>query len=321
LVIAVSVLFGISPALAADAPTSGTLRVLFVGNSYTGRNNLAELVKSMAEAGNPGLKVEVTPVTYGGRRLVDHWRLRTQNFVKITTLTADEEKATIKSLQETIDKDPKDNYAKSAFYKHQQLLKSLDSTPQKWDYVVLQSYQDDLDGEKSLYVEFAPRFAELIKAQGGRVILYETTPRTQNAKPLTAAPDSAPVLQKEAVIAALAKRIDAAVAPMSIIALRCQTQRPDLTLRYVNDGHLNQTMGYLTGCAIYAAMFDRSPVGLPIDRVTDTKPLDPEHKDLDQNGDPLVRKFSDKDRADLQRIAWEGIQQFKELAASTGSAK
>ncbi len=252
---------------------------------------------------------------YGGRRLVDHWRLGTQNFVKITSLTTDEEKATIKSLEETIAKDPKDQYAKSAIAKHKQLLQTLDSTQQKWDFVVLQSYQDDLDGEKSLYVEYAPRFAELIKAQGGRVILYETTPRTQNAKPLTAKPDPAPILQKEATIAALAKRIDAVVAPMSIIALRCQTERPDLALRYVNDGHLNQTMSYMTGCAIYAAMFDRSPVGLSIDRVTDTKPLDAEHKDLDQNGDPITRKFSDTDRADLQRIVWEGIQQFKELAA------
>ena len=196
--------------------------MLFIGNSYTGRNNLAQLVKSMAESGNPELKFEVTTVTYGGRKLVDHWRLGTQNFVKQSTLTADEEQATIKSLEETIARDPQDNYAKSAFYKHKQLLKSLDSKLKKWDIVILQSSQDDLDGEKSLYVEYAPKFAELIKAQGGRVILYETTPGTQNSKPLTAPPDSAPVLQKEATIAALARKIDAAVAPMSIVALRAK---------------------------------------------------------------------------------------------------
>ena len=108
---------------------------------------------------------------------------------------------------------------------------------------------------------------------------------------------------------------------MSIVALRCQTERPDLALRYVNNAHLNQTMSYMSGCAIYAAIFNRSPVGLPIDQVTDTKPLDPEHKDQDQNGDPITRKFSEKDQADLQRIVWEGIQQFKELAATNAAAK
>ncbi len=44
-------------------------------------------------------------------------------------------------------------------------------------------------GERSR--QYAPKFAELIKAQGGRVVLYETTPTTQNAKPLSAPPDRA----------------------------------------------------------------------------------------------------------------------------------
>ena len=69
----------------ADAPK--TLKVLFIGNSFTGRHNLSEVVKQMAEAGNPGLRFEVTTVIYGGRRLVDHWRLGSQNVVKLATLT------------------------------------------------------------------------------------------------------------------------------------------------------------------------------------------------------------------------------------------
>ena len=185
----------------------------------------------------------------------------------------------------------------------------------KWDIVVLQSYRDDLAGEKSLYVEYAPKYAELIKAQGGRVVLYETTPTTQNSKPLTSPPDSAVVTAKAKVIASLAKRIDATVVPMSMVALRCQTVRPDLALRYVSDGHLNQTMGYLTACTFYAALFNRSPEGLPIDTVNDTRTKDGKPAQ-DPDGGPLKRTFQAKDRADLQRIAWEGLKQFKELAAS-----
>jgi hypothetical protein len=303
----------------AKTSSAKTLNVLFIGNSFTGRHNLSQVVKSLAEAGDPQLRFEVTTMIYGGRRLVDHWRLGTQNFVKAATLTPAEEQATIKSLEEAIAKDRKDNYAKSALGRHAELSKSLGSPRPKWDIVVLQSYRDDLEGDKSLYVEYAPKFAEVIKAQGGRVVLYETTPETQNAEPLTSPPDAKPVLEKAAVIAALARKIDATVVPMSLVALRCQQQRPDLPLRFVNDPHLNQTMAYLTACTFYAALFNRSPEGLAVDAVTDIRNLDAAHPDQDRDGGPLTKKFTAKDRADLQRIATEGVQQFRQIMAAGGS--
>lgn len=291
------------------------LNCLFIGNSFTAGHNLAQVVKAMAEAGDPDLSFDVTTVIYGGRRLVDHWRLGTPNFVRISTLTAEEEQATVKSLEEMVAKAPKDRYAPSALARHRQLSKSLDAQRKKWDLVVLQSWRDDLEGDKSLYVQYAPKYAELIKAQGGRVVLYETTPTTQNSKPLTVPPDPAPVTAKARTIAALAKQVDAIVVPMSMVALRCQTVRPDLTLRWVKDGHGNQTMGYLTACTFYAALFSRSPEGLPIDTVNDNRSKGGKPAQ-DPDGEPLKRTFSSKDRADLQRIAWEGLQQFQQVAAS-----
>ncbi|MEN6493433.1 MAG: hypothetical protein ABFD16_04000 [Thermoguttaceae bacterium] len=291
------------------------LNVLFIGNSFTACHNLAQVVKAMAEAGDPNLQFDVTTVIYGGRRLVDHWRLGTPNFVRIAQLTAEEEQATVKSLEAMVAKDPNDKYAAAALARHRQLSKSLESQRKKWDIVVLQSYRDDLQGDKSLYVEYAPKYAELIKAQGARVVLYETTPTTQNAKPLVAPPDPAPVLEKAKVIAALAKRCDATVVPMSMVGLHCQRVRPDLPLRYVSDGHLNQTMGYLTACTFYAALFHRSPEGLPIDTVNEKARSKDGKPAQDPDGGPLKRTFSAKDRTDLQRIAWEGLQQYQELAA------
>ena len=64
-----------------------SLNVLFIGNSYTGRHNLANVVEAMAEAGNPGLDFRPTTVIYGGRTLSDHWRLGTANFVTLHSLT------------------------------------------------------------------------------------------------------------------------------------------------------------------------------------------------------------------------------------------
>ena len=290
-----------------------SLNVLFIGNSYTGRHNLSQVVKSMAEEGSPGLSFNVSTVIYGGRRLVDHWRLGTQNFVKLHSLTEDEEKATIASLEAALAKDPKDNHAKGALGRHKKLLSELDSQRKTWDIIVLQSYRDDLEGDPSLYAEFAPKFAKLAKDQGARVILYETTPTTQNSEPLQAAPDAAPIMKKAKAIATLANHIDASVAPMSLVALRCQTQRPDLTLRFINDAHLNHTMAYLTACNIYAAIFDRSPEGLAVNSITDIRFLDNKDKTKDRDGKPITRVFSDKDRADLQSIAWKSYQEFQEL--------
>lgn len=301
--------------MAADAAgESKTLNVLFIGNSFTARHNLSTVVKSMAEAGQPGLTFNRTDVIYGGRTLKDHWRLGSQNIVKQSTLTEAEEKATIAALEKDA-ADPKDKYAKSALARHAEVLAKLEANRKPWDIVVLQSYRDDIEGDPTSYAEYAPKFAELAKAQGARVILYETTPHTQNPQPLTKVPDPAPILAKEHAIAALAKKIDASVAPMALVALRCQTQRPDLTLRFVNDTHLNQTMAYLTACTLYAAIFHQSPVGLPIDSITDIRTMEiPTHdKTKDRDGNPITRKFSDKDRADLQRIAWEGWSEFKKL--------
>ncbi|HPA20467.1 MAG TPA: hypothetical protein PLU30_22135 [Verrucomicrobiae bacterium] len=316
ILVATLLLAGGSPAAepSGHATRQKALNVLFIGNSFTASHQLAQLVKAMAEAGDPSLSFNVTTVLYGGRRLVDHWRLGTQNFVRVADLTPGEEQATVKSLEEMIAKDPNDKYAIAALARHRDLSKNLEGARKKWDLVVLQSYRDDAEGEKSLYAQYAPKFAELIKAQGGKVVLYETTPTTQNAKPLTAPPDPAPVTAKAKAIAALAKRIDAIVVPMSIVALRCQTVRPDFTLRYVSDAHLNQTMGYLTACAFYAALFHRSPEGLPIDTVNDNRPKVGGQPAKDPDGGPLKRTFSAQDRTDLQRIAWDGLKEFQQIA-------
>ncbi|MDI1313117.1 hypothetical protein [Prosthecobacter sp.] len=308
------------PLAAGAADAAKTLNVLFIGNSFTARHNLSTVVKAMAEAGNPGLTFNRTDVIYGGRTLKDHWRLGTQNIVKQSTLTEAEEKATIAALEKDVADNPKDKYAPSALARHRELLPKIETNRQPWDIIVLQSYRDDLDGDPTPYAEFAPKFAELAKAQGARVILYETTPATQNDKALTTPPDPAPILAKERAIAALANRIDAAVAPMALVAQRCQTQRPDLTLRFVNDAHLNQTMAYLTACTLYAALFNQSPIGLPIDTVTDIRSQEkPAHyKTKDRDGNPITRKFNDKDRADLQRIAWEGWSEFQKLREKSG---
>ncbi|MGB0580077.1 MAG: hypothetical protein ACPGVU_10275 [Limisphaerales bacterium] len=288
-----------------------TLNVLFVGNSYTARHNLAQVVKQMSEAGNPGLTFNTTQVIYGGRTLFDHWRLGTQHIVNQHAVAVAEIEATIKSLKQAV-KDPKDRYAKAGLKRQQALLKDFENKRSKWDIVVLQSYRDDLKGKGSRYHRYVPRYAELARQQGARVILYVTTPTTQNAKPLDSTPDKKPVQQKSRTIAKLANDINANAAPMALVAHRCQAQRPDFTLRFINDAHLNKTLAYLTACTLYAAIFEKSPQGLPIDSITDIRFFGND-RTKDRDGKPITQKFGAKDRADLQRIAWEGWTKFQEL--------
>lgn len=292
-----------------------SLNTLFIGNSYTGRHNLSEVVEALAEEGNPRIDFMPTAFIYGGRKLYDHWNLGTQSIIRLDSLTEGEERATIARIEERLAREPDWTHGKAALRRHQELLANLDDRRVKWDLVVLQSWRDDLEGDTSLFVEYAPKFASIAKAEGARVLLYVTTPTTQNAEPLVASPDAAPVLEKARTIARLANRIDADVAPAFLAGLRCQEQRPDLTLRFVNDSHLNQTMAYLTACSIYAAIFDKSPVGLSLSEITDIRFFenDPSNRDKDRDGNPITKVFSEKDRLDLQRIAWEAYREFQAL--------
>jgi hypothetical protein len=298
-------------AASAGVPASPrTLHVLFLGNSFTNRHTLARIIKDMAEAGNPNLKFEYVSVIYAGKTLADHWKFASQNYVQIATLTAEEQARTIASLTAFAVQEPQNGALKSALTRHTTLAKNLEGQRQRWDVVVLQSYKDDGDGDQSSYCQYAPKFAALAKAAGARVVLYETTPNTQNERPLTSPPDPAPVVAKARVLAGLARRIGATVVPMSSVALRCQATQPQFTLRYLNDAHPNQTMAYLTACTFYGVLFDRSPAGQTVDTVTETRSGN--KPDQDPDGNPLTRKFSAQERAQLQQAAWDGLQWFRE---------
>lgn len=96
------------PLDAAPADASArTLRVLFIGNSFTNRHTLARIVKDMAEAGHPKLTFEYMSVIYAGRTLADHWKFASQNYIQVATLTAEEQARTIASLAALAAEEPK----------------------------------------------------------------------------------------------------------------------------------------------------------------------------------------------------------------------
>lgn len=286
-----------------------SLNILFIGNSYTARHQLPDLIKQMAEQGIQGLKIRVTSVTYAGRRLKNHWELGTQNFVRLWEITDIEQQSRIELLESKARLYPKDKYFKKALVKHRQLLSLLRNGRKKWDVVILQTFRD----EATTFPQYAAKFASLAKAQSAKVILYETTPKTLNSKPLDNIPDEKIGIAKAKLLAHMAKELEASVVPMSLIAMRAVQKIPNITLRFKNDPHLNQNMAYLTASAFFAVLFDLSPEGLTINKVRDIRFYKNSLKTLDKDGNPIVKVFSPQETSSLQRTAWDGIQEFKLL--------
>lgn len=309
-----ALLFGLalaSASLCAAEPES--VRVLFLGNSFTARNNLAGLVRAMSAAGQPSVRMETTAITYGGKTMEYHWGLFSQNWVKLPALTEAELDQSLADLKAQLAKDPANGNIRRAIERHEGLRASLGQSRSKWDYVVLQSWKDTEGGMKSAYVEYARRLATLARGQGTKVIFYDTAPDSLNAAPLTAPPPRAPAEERARLLATLAAEFDGLAAPMPLVVWHCQSERPDLPLRYVKDFHLNQATSYLTAATIYQMLFGRSPEGLAVNEVTDNKISDPAHPELNPDGGPQLKVFDDDHRLFLQRVAAKAVADFRQL--------
>lgn len=322
----------------AQAVPGKSLRVLFLGNSFTQQHQMSLIVKRMAEAGNPGLDFAYISHGGSGAILQTHWGEsgiehgvvvnRSQygaDYLRVAAMTPEE----VRALEDAVAKNPEDEVERKKLEKHNRFRQLPE--PRKWDFVSLQSYHDDEGGDTCLYAQYAEKFAKLCQAQGARVVFYETASPLMNGKPLTEpwTRDMSGEYQlngrnryshermreKQKFLAALANRLDAVVVPMQTVAQVCHEQRPDITLCYPKDIHPVRAMAYLTACTFYAALFDRSPENLPAEGPHTVVPT-PEHaaKGYTEWNDGIPEQNpSPKDRADLQRIAWEGFKRFQEL--------
>lgn len=298
------------------------MRVLFFGNSYTFRNDLPGVILQMAEDGNPNLSFSYTKVVYGGRTLENHWtQFQSQNILKLPHLTKEDLEQSCKELEVAAAKsetmpEPENKNAgryRSAIANHRDWMGTVGENAPNWDYVVLQAWRDTEGELDSAYATYTRKFSELARQRGAQVILYHTAPTYQNAEPLKGKPERERALQETRFMKTLAKELNAHLVPVPLAIVTCQKERPDVVLRYINDGHPNQTCGYLTACLFYATLFNQSPEDLTIDRVIDIKIVDPNNPDAGPDGDPRTHIFSDDMRSFLQKTAWNTVQTFKNL--------
>ena len=184
------------------------INMLFMGNSFTFRHDLPELVKQVFEEGQAALTVNVERIVYGGQDLFRHHDLYfSETTVRLNSITIPEiqgKTAVIESML-AAEKPP-------AFYKaywekaglkprswsslQKNLLNAVkiqkvltqrikNDERVKWDYLVLQSWLDVVADVDAGYGEYAQKWAKLAEQEGIKVILYITAPHAQNQGAVT----------------------------------------------------------------------------------------------------------------------------------------
>jgi hypothetical protein len=171
--------------------------------------------------------------------------------------------------------------------------------------------QDDLNMDWPVkaaeFSEYGRKLNQAIKQTGAESVFYMVYPYRDSKETTT-----------EEIAAAYSKigqELGAKVAPVALAFQRSLRVRPDLNL-YAPDGEHPSWAGiYLEGCVLYAVLFGRSPVGLTY-RMQGLAPGDWKiSSSFEQEAllylDGADWQISEKDAADLQRIAWETVQDYQ----------
>ena len=174
-----------------------------------------------------------------------------------------------------------------------------------WDVVVVEGEvaMGDTEDEAS-YIEYVGKFDELIRSVGARPVLFldwQIEPGSHHAKyyPTAGMEDIG------RIVSAAGAMIDAEVAPVGLAWQRSLAERPELEI-YDPDGiHPNAAGTYLTTAVFYATLFGRSPEGIAYD----LGDIFPEHEAYDKYRQRYA--IPDEDKAFLQRIAWETVQEYQ----------
>jgi hypothetical protein len=124
----------------------------------------------------------------------------------------------------------------------------------RWRYVILQQGPSALAESRVLLLDYANRFAGEIRKSGARPALYMVWPSLLRSGDFDRVSESYRLA---------AEAVDGALFPAGEVWRAAWRHDPDLTL-YSPDGlHPSATGSYAAALAIFAGIYDRSPVGLP----------------------------------------------------------
>ncbi len=329
--------------IALDDMQDKEISILFIGNSFTFRHELPDLVKEVFEEGQPVMTVNVKRITYGGRSLFDHYTYYySKTFIEGPTIadaTIEDRRDAIAALRDL--EEPPEEFAdfwinirgreednlpdpafpnhmiNSAENAHQDLLDTNSADRPHWDYIVLQSWQDDVADLDAGYAKYARLFAEIAEQQGSEIILYFTAPTIQNhpaISPLSEPSNPEDVERTVKLAIDLVRELQPrAVVHVPLAINRIQQGGTNLTFRYDNDFHPNQRTSFLTANLFYAAFFGESTEGFSFNTVTETKTDGELPNLLDPDGNPATVVFEGEEKSYLQQMAFDASITFNQL--------
>lgn len=306
------------------------INILFIGNSFTFRHDLNLLLEDLVHEGKPDINIYTERVVAGGQSLFQHTEYYfSQTFIEESTITNEEIRRRIDIMkgltqltelpeefihfwkdirQQAVQEFPVKNI-EAAIKRHEDLLAGNPRT--KWDYVVLQTWQDEYPDMNDGYAKYAKQLGEIARAQGAKVIFYWTAPDFQNENPVSEPVNQALFEEHKNTMLQLAREFKPyAVVPVPVAINAIQQGGTDLKFRYVNDFHPNQRTAFLTSNMFYDVLFNASTEGFAFNAVTETNPKGMgEGKDPDGNDAVVV--FEDPEKTYLQQMAYKAVIKFE----------
>jgi hypothetical protein len=278
-----------SRASAQASPPRPTLKVMFVGSSYTFVNNLGDVVAAIAASDPEGPIVEPTLAPYaGGSSLQTH--LDNGNTRKLLA----SQKWDYVVLQET------------------SLYGGTDAQGNK---------PPQIAKPPVAYFGAVKTWVPLIAAAGGKTVLEMTWGRRLPR------PDGPSPMQKDVAEAvySIARETGAMVAPVGLAFEEARRRMVTLELHTYDGSHPSAAGTYLAALVIYATITGRNPVGAPslvYGRTFTSVPAATYGGTIDwrvvEKGSrvPLV-DLRDATAAELQRVAWEVVSKQRSGGAPT----
>jgi len=309
-----------------------TINMLFIGNSFTFRHDLNLLVEEIVHEGKPNLNIYTERSVYGGQSMFQHAEYYfSQTFIEESTIEDAEIERRIAEMENLLaltevpeefvhfwedirgqatQEFPKSNI-ENAIKRHRDLL--ADNPKRKWDYVVLQTWQDEYPDLNDGYAKYAKYLGNIAREQGARVIFYMTAPDFQNEAPVTVPIKQTDYEEQIGIIIELAQEFQPyAVIPVSMAINKIQQGGTDLTFRYVNDFHPNQRTAFLTTNMFYDVLFKESSEGFNFNTVTETNPKGME-PGQDPDGNPATLVFEEDEKIYLQQMAYNAVMDFEDI--------
>ena len=179
----------------------------------------------------------------------------------------------------------------------------------KWDYVVLQD-QSTLgvtywvEGKAHvtsdvIFHPYALMWAEEVRKAGATPTFFLTWAGKDT-------PEDQPALNDAYTRAA--KESQSRVAPVGVAWQQVRQQNPALSLFYVGRGsHPSVEGSYLAACALYATIFESSPVGLP--GKIDGHPVNLDTEKVESDKTTVLVDLNANVAAALQNAAWNAFEQ------------